>query len=174
MWTPAYPDLHFRFPSDTVNLGVLCGICKKLLKWEKKSWRSFPPARKHARGRVTIFSVLFSVCNVNLHLFLSMVRGSPSLPTPAATQAPASAVFAVAGTRPDNEMATSSCLSRAACITERGPTVEWPLIAALVRATSVPACCVAPDHRPSLGVSQSRPMASAFAHGPWLDGCRIQ
>ena len=79
--------------------------------------------------------------------------------------------LAVAGTRPDSETAAS----RAAAGRGRGgPTVEWPLIAARVRATSVPACCVAPDHRPSLGVSQSRPMASAFAHGPWLDGCRIQ
>ena len=92
---------------------------------------------------------------------LSMVRGSPSLHTPAAT--PADAVLAVAGTRPDSDMATGSCPSRAAA--GRGPTVEWPLIAARVRATSVPACYVAPDHHPSLDVGQSRPMASAFARG---------
>ena len=71
--------------------------------------------------------------------------------------------LAVAGTRPDSDMATSSCPSRAAA--GRGPTVEWPLIAARVRATSVPACYVAPDHHPSLDVGQSRPMASAFARG---------
>ena len=76
---------------------------------------------------------------------LSTVRGSPFLHTPAAT--PAEAVLAVAGTRPDSDMATASRATAG-----RGPTVEWPLIAARVRATSVPACCVAPDHRPSLDV----------------------
>ena len=90
-----------------------------------------------------------------------MVRVSPSLHTPAAT--PAEAVLAVAGTRPDRDMATGSCPSRAAA--GRGPTVEWPLIAAQVRATSVPACSVAPDHRPSLDVGQSRPMASVYGLG---------
>ena len=38
---------------------------RELLKWGKKSWRGFPPARMHARGRVTIVSVLLSSCNVN-------------------------------------------------------------------------------------------------------------
>ena len=90
-----------------------------------------------------------------------MVRGSPSLHTPAATQA--EAVLAVAGTRPDRDMATSPCPRRAAA--GRCPTVEWPLIAALVRETLVPAGCVAPEHRLSLDVGQSRPMASAFASG---------
>ena len=79
---------------------------------------------------------------------------------------PFEAVLAVPGTRPDIEMATSSCPSRVAA--GRCPTVEWPLIAARVQATSVPACCVAPDHRPSLDLGQSRHMASAFAVAGWL------
>ena len=95
-----------------------------------------------------------------------MVRGSLSLPTPASVATPFEAVLAVPGTRPDSEMATSSCPSRVAA--GRGPTVEWPLIAARVRATSVPACYVAPDHRPSLDLGQSRHMASAFAVAGWL------
>ena len=37
-----------------------------------------------------------------------------------------------------------------------------------MQATSVPACCVAPDHRPSLDLGQSRHMASAFAVAGWL------
>ena len=37
--------------------------------------------------------------------------------------------------------------------------------AARVGAASVPACGVARDRRPSLGVGQSRPMTSAFARG---------
>ena len=88
--------------------------------------------------------------------------------------APAEAVLAIAGTRPNSDMATGSCPSRAAA--GRGPTVEWLLLAARVRATSVPACCVAPDHRPSPGVGQSRPMASAYGLGffPQLSGCRIR
>ena len=94
-----------------------------------------------------------------------MVRGprAPPLPTPTAT--PAEAVLAVAGKRPDGEMATSSCPSRAAA--GRGPTVEWHLIAARVRATSVrPAVWpVTTARRPSLDVSQSRPTASIFARG---------
>ena len=72
------------------------------------------------------------------------------------------------------DMATGSCPSRAAA--GRGPRVQWPLIAARVRATSVLACCMAPDHRPSLDVGQSRPMVSAYGLGffPWLSGCRIR
>ena len=79
---------------------------------------------------------------------------------------PFEAVLAVPGTLPDIEMATSSCPSRLAA--GRCSTVEWPLIAARVQATSVPACCVAPDHRPSLDLGQSRHMASAFAVAGWL------
>ena len=85
-----------------------------------------------------------------------MAQGSPSLPTPAA----APAIRAFAGTLLDSEMATSSCPSLAASGRGRGP-----LIAARVRATSVPACCVAPNHRLSLGVGQSRPMAAASSRG---------
>ena len=147
------------------------------------------------------FSVLLSCCKDNrqragqtqrLHRCLSMVRGSPSLHTPAASPAeavlvvrgspslhtpaasPAEAVLAVAGTRPYSDMATGSCPDRATA--GRCPTVEWPPIAARVRATSVPACCVAHDHRPSPGVGQSRPMASAYGLGffPQLSGCRIR
>ena len=55
----------------------------------------------------------------------------PTLPTPAAS--PAEAVLAVAGTRPDSDVTTSSCPSRRAAA-GRGPArVEWPLIAARVR-----------------------------------------
>ena len=64
-----------------------------------------------------------------------------------------------------------------------GPIVKWlPALARAERlpgasrhwssprvlATSVPACCVAPDHRPSLDLGQSRHMASAFAVAGWL------
>ena len=139
------------------------------------------PASKHAQVQIIMSSVLYSGCKVNrlrtgrvwakwllaltavssravptqpLHLW-----GSPALPTPAAD--PAEAVLAVVGTRPDSEMATSSCPRRAAA--GPCPTVGWPIIAAPVRVTSVPASRVAPDRRPSLGVGQSRPMASAFA-----------
>ena len=62
MWTPAYPDRHRRFPSTWVCSAV---FKRKLLKWGKKSWRSFTPARKHTRGLLTISSVLFSGCNMN-------------------------------------------------------------------------------------------------------------
>ena len=62
-------------------------------------------------------------------------------------------------------MMATICPSRTAA--GRGQTVGWPLIAARVRATSVQACCVALDRCQSLGVGQSRPMASAFARG-WL------
>ena len=65
---------------------------------------------------------------------LSMVRGSPSLHTRAAT--PAEAVLAVAETRPDSDMATSPCPSRAAAGPGHGPTMEWP---------------PGPDHRPGQG-----------------------
>ena len=132
----------------------------------KEKLAKFSAGKKACMRSVTIFQFFFSGCSDNrqragqtqrLHLCLSMVWGSPSLHTPAAT--PAEAALAVAGTRPDSDMATGSCPSRAAA--GRGPTVEWPLIAACLRATSVPACCVAL----SLDVGQSRPMASAFARG---------
>ena len=62
MWAPAYPDRHRRFPSTWVGSAA---FSRKLLKWGKKGWRSFPPARKHARGRVTIFQFILSCCHDN-------------------------------------------------------------------------------------------------------------
>ena len=71
-----------------------------------------------------------------------------------------------------------------------GPIVKWlPALARAERlpgasrhwssprvlATSVPACCVAPDHRPSLDLGQSRHMASTFAVAGWQQiQCRMQ
>ena len=101
----------------------------------KKSWRSFPPARKHAWGRV-LFSVFLAVVTLNLKrqraglvwakwwlplvaalcrlsdstLALGMVWGSPSRHKPSAT--PAVAILVVAGTRLDSDMTTSTCPSR--------------------------------------------------------------
>ena len=38
MWTPAYPDLHCRFPSTWVGSAA---FSRKLLKWGKKSCADF-------------------------------------------------------------------------------------------------------------------------------------
>ena len=65
-------------------------------------------------------ALVAALCRLSDSAFaLSMVQGSPSLPTLAA--APAKAVLAVEGTLPDGETATSPCPSRAAA--GRCPTV---------------------------------------------------
>ena len=119
---------------------------------------------------ITIFQFFLRGCNDNRQragqtqqLHLGLEYGPGSLHTPVA--APAEAVLAIAGTRPNSDMATGSCPSRAAA--GRGPTVEWLLLAGLVRATSVPAC--------SRGASPPGPAACPGFVGPWLGSdCRLQ
>ena len=169
---------------------------RKLLKWGKKSWRGFPPARKHARVRVIIVSLLFSGCNVNrqragrvraqvvtavciravptqrLHLCLEYGPGT-TRSTPAHT-------YGNSGRgRPCGCGEAARWRNGYQLLPEPGGCRTRPDsgVAPDRRPGPCdvsPACCVARDHRPAPESGREPVPAYGLYLCPWLGGCRIR
>ena len=70
MWTPAYPDLHRRFPSTWVGSAA---FSRKLLEWGKKSWRNF--RRQESMHKVKPPSFYFFLAIVTLTVSVQVGSG---------------------------------------------------------------------------------------------------
>ena len=125
MWTPAYPDRHRRFPSTWVGSPA---FSRKLLKWGKKSWRNFPPARKHAQAHASLPTQQLHLCleygpgkSIPAHTCCNSGRGRPCGCRDTARQGP--------------------IVKRLPALARAGGCRTWPdsVVAARVRAWAVPA-----------------------------------